>query len=54
MDKNVKEAIGKMVENARKAGTIHCPGGFRATREDCYKCSQCKQSLWNFIDSYKV
>ena len=54
MDKNVKEAIDKMVENARKTGTIHCPCGYEVTREECYKCSQCKQSLWSFVDSYEV
>lgn len=54
MDKNVKEAIDKMVENARKTGTIHCPGGYEVTREECYKCSQCKPSLWSFVDSYEV
>lgn len=53
MDKNVKEAIGKMVENARKTGTIHCLGGREVTREDCYKCNQCRPSLWSFVDSYR-
>lgn len=51
---NVKEAIDKMVENARKTGTIYCPGGYEVTREECHKCSQCKPSLWSFVDSYEV
>ena len=54
MDKNVKEAIDKMVENARKTGTIHCPGGYEVTREECYRCNQCKPSLWSFVDNYEV
>ena len=53
MDKNVKEAINKMVYNARKTGMIHCPGGYEVTREDCGRCNQCKPSLWSFIDSYR-
>mgnify|MGYP001693440438 CR=1 FL=1 len=54
MNTNVKEAINKMVENARKTGTIYCPGGREVTRGECYKCSQCKPSLWNFVDNYEV
>jgi hypothetical protein len=54
MNTNVKEAISKMVENARKTGTIHCPGGYEVTREECYRCNQCKTSLWSFVDNYEV
>lgn len=54
MNTNVKEAINKMVENVRKTGTIHCPGGYEVTREECYRCSQCKPSLWSFVDSYEA
>ena len=51
---NIKESIEKMVENARKTGTIYCPGGYKATKEECGRCNQCRPSLWNFIDNYEV
>lgn len=53
-NRNINKSIKKMVVNARKTGVIHCPGGYEVTREDCGRCSQCRPSLWYFINSYEV